>query len=125
MVGFSNFEKPGTVMKSFFLVVVCLALCCTSCDEKAKNVSMKANATTRVFVEKMKNGQTTREEEQKFVELTAELVFEVDRALRGTEKAEETKKKAAAIASGLDPEAPLRIFEEEKDSSPKAEPVTP
>lgn len=109
-------------MKPIYVIVICLAFVCTSCDDRAKNASMKANAASRVFVEKMNKGQTTREQEQEFIRIVGDLTFELDRALRGTEKAEATKKNAVLVGQGIDPNAPLKIFD---DVKPKEEPVTP
>jgi len=101
-------------MKIFCKIVVVpcvLILALSSCNQKSKDVSMKANATTRAFVEKMVKGETTREQEQAFIRVVADITFEIDRNLRGTEKAERTKATATAVMSGIDINAPIR-FEE-------------
>ena len=108
------------------IILISFALVCTSCKEKAKSATMKANSVTRVFIEKMKKGETTREQEQAFIQVIGELTFELDRNLRGTEKATATRKAAEAIAKGIDPNAPFRIFDEEKENlKPESQPVTP
>jgi hypothetical protein len=77
---------------------------------------MKANATTRAFVEKMAKGETTREQEQAFIRVVADITFEIDRNLRGTEKAERTKATATAVMNGIDINAPLRLLDEKEGS---------
>lgn len=95
-----------------FIVCSFVVVSLSGCNDRAKNASMKANITSRAFVQKMNNGETTREQEQSYIRAVADLVFELDRNLRGTEKAENTKKLAAIISNGIDPNTPMKLFKE-------------
>jgi hypothetical protein len=67
-------------MKTFCKIVVIpcvLILALSSCNQKSKDVSMKANATTRAFVEKMVKGETTREQEQAFIRVVADITISI------------------------------------------------
>jgi len=96
------------------ILTLCLVLL-VGCNDKAKNVSMKANAVTAAYIVKMKNGETTKEQDQAFIEAVAQVTYELDRALRGKEKADKTKNTAHLLVSGIDPNAPLRLIDDAKE----------
>jgi len=99
-------------------IPVVLSLCLVflvGCNDKAKNVSMKANATTTAYVIKMKKGETTREQDQAFIDAVSQVTYELDRSLRGQEKADNTKNTANLLVSGIDPTAPLRLIDDAKE----------
>lgn len=76
---------------AIFVIVLSLAGC------ESKDAARNANGYSNAFKAKMESGQTTREQEQQFIKSCAELCYELDRAVRGTKKADATK--AAAVAS--------------------------
>ena len=88
------------------LVVVFL---CAGCGA-SRQVSMEANASTAKFVKLIDDGKTTRDQEQRFIKAMSGVNFELDRAIRGTNKAEATRRSAVIEAqTGIDPNAPLKL----------------
>lgn len=81
---------------------------------KKDDVSMKANAICEAYTVKMEAGQTTPEQDKEYIKAVNEVVFQLDRAIRGQKKAQATRDSAKlAATTGVDPKAPLKLFEEE------------
>jgi len=82
-------------MRIVTVVMVVVVLALSGCEKK--DAARNANGYSNAFKAKMESGQTTREQEQQFIRACAGLCYELDRSVRGTKKADETK--AAAVAS--------------------------
>lgn len=107
------------------IVLVCLAIITGTalggCGKKDE-VSMKANAICEAYATKMESGQTTPEQDKEFIKAVREVVYQLDRSIRGEKKAKATRDSARmAISTGVDPNAPLKLFEElqKEDEAPK------
>jgi hypothetical protein len=48
----------------------------------------------------MDKGETTSEQDRRFIRAMSKVAFELDRNIRGTKKAESTRKEAEALATG-------------------------
>lgn len=95
-------------MRKFALVAVVAILFCAGCDKEEK--SMEANALTCKFNELVKQGKTTREQEQAYIAAVANETYQLDRAIRGTKKADATHQAALLEAQfGTDPTKPIDI----------------
>jgi hypothetical protein len=100
------------VKKIAITVVVALALSLgmTGCNsQETKRVTREAHVLTAAFIDKMKKGETTREQEQQFIEAVGKVAYEVDRAVRGTKAADQTKNDINLITKGIDLSKPLQL----------------
>jgi uncharacterized lipoprotein NlpE involved in copper resistance len=97
-------------MRNFILVSSLVIFCFCGCtNTETKRVTREQNGMTHVFVSKMDKGETTREQEQKFIKAQDKVAYEVDRAVRGIKKAQKTRLEAEAISQGIDINAPLNL----------------
>lgn len=86
-----------------FVLSAILALQGCSVGER-RRVSRESNALATGFVDQMDKGQTTRDQEQRFIRAMNKVLLELDRSIRGTKKAEETREDAIRAVNG-----PLRL----------------
>ena len=85
------------------IVVISLVVVLSLSGCKRNDATRNHNGFSNAFVVQMKAGKTTREQEQKFIEVNADLSYEVDRAVRGQKKADQTR---SAALSGIQETAP-------------------
>ena len=64
-----------------------------------KRVSQEANGLSAAFVSQMDKKQTTREQEQAFIRAADRNFYELDRSIRGTAAADQTRKSAQGTLS--------------------------
>lgn len=94
--------------KLMSVVAVAILLACAGCDKQEK--AMEANALTCKFNELVKQGKTTREQEQAYIAAVANETYQLDRAIRGTKKADATHQSALLEAQfGTDPAKPIDL----------------
>ena len=65
-----------------------------------RRVSQEANGLSAAFVVQMDKKMTTREQEQAFIKAANRNFYELDRSIRGTTAADQTRKNASAGALG-------------------------
>lgn len=93
-----------------FVVVCVFSFGMTGCDsQETKRVTREAHVLTAAFIGKMKKGETTREQEQQFIEAIGKVAYEVDRAVRGTKAADQTKNDIDLMTKGIDLSKPLQL----------------
>ena len=96
-------------MKKLFFVLCLIPVLLTGCGKKDE-VSMEANAICVTYVTQMKAGKTTPEQDRQFIESVSKVTYELDRAIRGTKKAEATRLRAETMSTtGVDPKSPLDL----------------
>lgn len=96
-------------MRKYALAVVLISLVAfTGCGER-RRVSSETHAMSNVYTVKMKKGETTREQDQKYIEAMNDVVYELDRSIRGKKKADETKRLSTALGNGTDPREVLNL----------------
>lgn len=84
-------------------------LATTGCGEK-RRVSREANSLSAAYVVHMEKGNTTREQDQRFIKAISQVAYELDRNIRGDKKAKATRQAAQKLAtSGLDPNSNFNI----------------
>lgn len=82
-------------------IILVLVLALPGCNkQQMEKASREANATTYGFMRLMQKGQTTRAQEQAFITAMAALSLQVDREIRGTDKANQTRTDATAAIDG-------------------------
>ena len=92
------------------ILAITIIISLPGCDEETKRVTRESNGLVVGFIQKMEKGETTREQEQRFIKACGKVLFEVDRAVRGTKKAEQTRNdilKALQAGVDINPENPL------------------
>lgn len=93
-----------------FILAIAIVISLPGCDEETERVTRESNGLVVGFIQKMEKGETTREQEQRFIKACGKVLFEVDRAVRGTKKAEQTRNDILkALQAGVDvnPDNPL------------------
>ena len=94
------------------LIVTCLLVfSLTGCNSaETKKISQETADMAIKFNELVKAGKTTRAQEQAYIASVANVVFQLDRAIRGTTAAQATQKQAQLeAANGVDLNAPLNL----------------
>ena len=81
---------------SFAALAVLAILCCYGCDRDT--VAMETNALMARFEALLNLGKLTPEQKDAFIHAAAKEAFEMDRAIRGTKKATNTRNAAIAKA---------------------------
>jgi hypothetical protein len=95
-------------VRKLALSAIVIVLFCAGCDKEEK--SMEANALTCKFNELVKQGKTTRDQEKAYIEAVANETYQLDRAIRGTKKADATHQQALLEAQfGTDTTKPLNL----------------
>jgi len=90
--------------------VLAFSLILSGCNGERRRVSRETSAMTVKFSKLVKDGKTTREQEQRFIHAMKDVTFELDRSIRGTKKAEQTKRSAEIEAeTGVSPSQPLNL----------------
>jgi len=85
------------------MLAAALSFCLVGCSwAERRRISMEDNAMSVKFVSLMDKGQTTRDQEQKFIRAAKDNFFQLDRSIRGTSAAEATRQKAEKDAAGAD-----------------------
>ena len=80
------------------LIVGVLMLGFVGCTwAERKRVSQEANGLSAAFVSQMDKKQTTREQEQAFIKAADRNFYELDRSIRGTAAADQTRKSAQGV----------------------------
>lgn len=77
--------------------------------QEMEKASREANATTYGFMRLMQKGQTTRAQEQAFITAMAALSLQVDREIRGTDKANQTRTDATSAIDGPSTAIPVPV----------------
>ena len=70
------------------------------CGGERTRVSRENNALTAAYVVKMDKGETTPDQDRRFIHAMSKVSLELDRNIRGPKKAESTRKEAEALATG-------------------------
>ena len=78
------------------VLVVALFVTVSFSGCKRNDATRNHNGYSNKFAKLVKEGKTTREQEQKFISVNADMSYQVDRAVRGTKKADKTR--AAALS---------------------------
>lgn len=98
------------VKKMSFVALLSLLLCLSGCNSERSRVSMETNALTVRFQKLMEAGKTTREQEQAYIKRVSDVTLQLDRSIRGTDKANQTRQAAVIYAeTGVDPKATLDL----------------
>jgi len=85
---------------------IAMMLALSGCD--SKKYSQELHETSAAYIEKMKKGQTTREQDQAFILAVENLSYQLDSALNGTNSAASTEMRGKTIGdTGFDPTQPL------------------
>jgi len=99
-------------MKIKFAVFPMIALLfLAGCNkQETKRVTRETSAMAIKFNELVKAGKTTREQEKAYIDAVALVMYQVDRAVRGTKDADRTKQNAEIEAkTGINPEGPIEL----------------
>jgi len=89
----------------FFVVFVCG---CSS--QQTKRVSMESAALSEKYAQLSKDGKTTPQQDKAYIQAIAKVNYELDRAIRGTKKADATKKAVTIEAqTGVSADQPLNL----------------
>jgi len=97
-------SKASTVL---FLLLV-LGLC--GCPKAERDrTSSEANKMVHTYRKLMDAGKTTADQDKRFIRAVDDTVYQIDRAVRGTKKADSSRAQAEAISNGVDPDAPLNL----------------
>lgn len=89
---------------------VIVILTCCGCNEETKRVTRESSSMAEKFSALVKGGKTTREQEQAYIHAVANVLYQVDRNVRGTKAADATKAIAEAEAkNGVDLSKPLDL----------------
>jgi hypothetical protein len=96
--------------RTIWIGLVFLAVLLSGCNAERRRVSRETNSMTVKFEHLMKTGKTTRDQEQKFISAMKDVTFELDRSIRGTKKAQETRRTATVEAeTGIKVDGPLNL----------------
>lgn len=97
--------------KLFVVLSLTMVLASSGCNKaEVKRVSRETAGMATKFNELVKAGKTTREQEQAYINAVAMVTYEMDRAIRGTEEADRTKRNSTIEATtGVNPEGPLKL----------------
>lgn len=95
--------------KVLALVLVCTISLSGCVTREAKRVSRESNAMSTMYVSKMKNGTTTPEQDKEFIESASNVFLQLDRAVRGTKQAEQTRKESEILSGGVNSKGPLNL----------------
>ena len=88
--------------KISIITFVLIAFVFSGCSGERRRVSRETNALTRAYEIKMDKGETTSEQDKRFIRAMSKVALELDRNIRGTKKANETRKEAEALATGAE-----------------------
>ena len=90
---------------------VCFLVLLVGCSgQETKKVSQETSAMAIKFNELVKAGKTTREQEKAYIDAVAQVVFQLDREIRGTKAAGTTQRNAQIEArTGINPEGPIEL----------------
>lgn len=94
---------------SIALVVVIFVGLCGCPKEERDRTSSEANKMVHAYRKLMEAGKTTPEQDKRFIMAVDDQVYQLDRAIRGTKKADASRAQAEAISNGIDPNAPLDL----------------
>lgn len=75
------------------------------CSGERRRVSMETNSLTAAYESKMDKGETTPEQDKRFIRSISKVAYELDRNIRGKKKADDTRnqaRKLAGIGDSLD-----------------------
>ena len=81
------------------LAMAVVLLCLAGCGERTR-VSRENNSLTAAYVAKMDKGETTPDQDKRFIRAVSKAAFELDRNIRGPKKAQATRSEAQALATG-------------------------
>lgn len=99
--------KTGMVV---FFVLACSFVSLGGCPKGERDrVSRESNQLVHLYRVKMERGETTPEQDKKFIAKIDDQILQIDRAIRGKEKADKSRAEAEAISNGIDPNAPLDL----------------
>jgi len=88
-------------MKRLSIVILAVVLpFLAGCNGERTRVSRENNSLTAAYVTKMDKGETTSEQDKRFIRAVSKVALELDRNIRGKENAETTRKEAQALANG-------------------------
>lgn len=94
---------------SFSLVMVLVLTSGCSSGER-RRVSRETNSLTAAYVIKMDKGETTADQDKRFIKAMSTTAYQIDRSIRGEKKAKQTRLEAERLASiGADPAAPVDL----------------
>lgn len=90
------------------LLLVAMLSGCSSGERR--RVSRETNSLTTAYVTRMDKGQTTPDQDKRFIKAIATVALELDKNIRGEKKALQTMREAQALAAaGLQPGAPIDL----------------
>lgn len=96
------------------MVGVCVLMLVFSAGCDRRRVSREANQISAAYEVKMDKGQTTREQDQRFIRAMGKVSLELDSSIRGTKKAEATRAAAIKAAElGVDPNVVPKLDSEQ------------
>lgn len=113
-------------MRRTAMLCLLLALFLAGCNGERRRVSREANSLTAAYAVKMENGQTTADQDRRFIRAMSKVCLELDRSIRGDKKANQTRKAAEKLAGvGLDHDSNFNLDEDgdsgDADEGPEGE----
>lgn len=94
-------------MKKVAIITVCILAVCLSGCGTASRVSSEAHALYEAYTVQMDAGKTTPAQDKEFIKATRDVVFQLDRAIRGQKKAQATADAAKLAAqAAVNPSVP-------------------
>ncbi len=112
----------GSIVVLVILVLACAGL--SGCPKAERDrTSSEANKMVHSYRKLMDEGKTTPDQDKRFIRAVDDQVYQLDRAIRGTKKADASRAQAEAIANGIDPNAPLDL--NDAPVKPATSPSTP
>jgi len=75
----------------------------------ARRVSRETNQLTRMFQKQVEAGKTTRAQEQAYIKSVSDVAYQLDRAIRGTKAADQTRREVETLANNLKLNEPLNL----------------
>lgn len=111
-----------TYKASVVVVLLVMGLC--GCPKAERDrTSSEANKMVHSYRKLMDSGKTTTDQDKRFIRAADDQVYQLDRSIRGTKKADASRAQAEAISNGIDPNAPLDL--NDLPVKPTASPSTP
>ena len=74
--------------------------------------SSEANKMVHQYRVLMERGETTPDQDKRFIKAVDDQVYQLDRSIRGTKRADSSRAQAEAIANGINPDTPLDLNDE-------------
>lgn len=92
------------------LLFASFVLVCSGCKGEKARISMENSALHSAYITKMEKGETTPEQDKRFIKASGKVALELDRSIRGTKKANSTWESAKRLSeSDIDPDSDMDL----------------